>query len=215
MRANLSNGRASLVGGTVVAGVATVGSLYFSEVLGLIPCELCWYQRILMYPLVLVVGVGALENRLGVYRTALPLSVAGTAVAADPDYDSIPNLTAAAVQAVEAEVTVEEAGDDGWSPFRLRLRVEEGMHLNAAEVDHPSLVPTSLAASKGELRRVEMPPGEPLEQAGETLDVYRGEVEITGQVRPAEKGVPYLLLTYQACDDRRCLPQVTNRVRLP
>jgi disulfide bond formation protein DsbB len=86
MRANLSNGRASLVGGTVVAVVATVGSLYFSEVLGLIPCELCWYQRILMYPLVLVVGVGALENRLGVYRTALPLSVAGTAVAAYHSY---------------------------------------------------------------------------------------------------------------------------------
>ncbi len=134
--------------------------------------------------------------------------------AADPDYDSIPNLTAAAVQAVEAEVTVEEAGDGGWSPFRLRLKVEEGMHLNAAEVDHPSLVPTTLAASKGELRRVEMPPGETLEQAGETLSVYQGEVEITGEVRPEEKGVPHLLLTYQACDDRRCLPQVTRRVRL-
>jgi disulfide bond formation protein DsbB len=74
--------RLPLVGGTLVAIVATAGSLYFSEVLGLVPCELCWFQRVLMYPLVLVVGVAALENRPGVYRTALPLSVIGTAVAA-------------------------------------------------------------------------------------------------------------------------------------
>jgi disulfide bond formation protein DsbB len=74
--------RLPLVGGTLVAIVATAGSLYFSEVLGLIPCELCWFQRVLMYPLVLVVGVAALENRPGVYRTALPLSVAGIGIAA-------------------------------------------------------------------------------------------------------------------------------------
>jgi disulfide bond formation protein DsbB len=78
--------RLALAGGTLVAVVATAGSLYFSEVLGLIPCELCWYQRILMYPLVLVVGVAALEDRPGVYRTALPLSVAGTGVAAYHSY---------------------------------------------------------------------------------------------------------------------------------
>jgi disulfide bond formation protein DsbB len=75
-----------LAGGTLVAVVATAGSLYFSEILGLIPCELCWYQRILMYPLVLVVGVAALEDRPGVYRTALPLSVAGASVAAYHSY---------------------------------------------------------------------------------------------------------------------------------
>lgn len=81
-----SNARLPLVGGTLVAVVATAGSLYFSEILRLIPCELCWYQRILMYPLVLVVGVAALEDRPGVYRTALPLSVAGAGVAAYHSY---------------------------------------------------------------------------------------------------------------------------------
>ena len=86
MRAPASSARFTLAGGALVAVIATVGSLYFSEVMGLIPCELCWYQRILMYPLVLVVGVAALEDRLGVYRTALPLSVAGTAVAAYHSY---------------------------------------------------------------------------------------------------------------------------------
>ena len=67
---------------TLVAGVATAGSLYLSLGLGLVPCELCWYQRVLMYPLVVVLGVAAVERRAGVWRTALPLSALGTVVAA-------------------------------------------------------------------------------------------------------------------------------------
>ncbi|MDG5778006.1 disulfide bond formation protein B [Haloarculaceae archaeon H-GB2-1] len=66
---------------TLVALVATAGSLFFSQVLGLIPCELCWYQRILMYPLVVVLGVAAVEERANVARTVLPLSTLGIAVA--------------------------------------------------------------------------------------------------------------------------------------
>ena len=41
----------------LIAIVATLGSLYFSEVRMFVPCVLCWYQRILMYPLVLILGV--------------------------------------------------------------------------------------------------------------------------------------------------------------
>lgn len=67
--------------GTLVAVVATTGSLYFSEVLGLVPCELCWYQRIFMYPLVPVLGLAVIEDRPGVYRTVLALSVPGAGVA--------------------------------------------------------------------------------------------------------------------------------------
>lgn len=66
---------------TAIAVVAAAGSLYFSEGLGLVPCELCWFQRILMYPLVVVLGVAAYENRPGGWRTALPLSLGGIAVA--------------------------------------------------------------------------------------------------------------------------------------
>ena len=66
---------------TLVATVATAGSLYFSLGLGLVPCELCWYQRILMYPLVVILGVGSLEERATVYRTALPLSLSGLGIA--------------------------------------------------------------------------------------------------------------------------------------
>ncbi len=42
---------------TVVAGTAMAGSLYFSESANYIPCTLCWYQRIAMYPLVVLAGV--------------------------------------------------------------------------------------------------------------------------------------------------------------
>jgi disulfide bond formation protein DsbB len=76
---------------TAVAAVATAGSLWFSLGLGLIPCELCWYQRILMYPLVVVLGVATLERRAGVWKTALPLSVLGGTLAA---YHSILQITA-------------------------------------------------------------------------------------------------------------------------
>lgn len=66
----------------VVALVATAGSLFFSEVMGLPPCVLCWYQRIAMYPLVLVVGSGIVmrDGRMRYY--ALPLCLAGLAVSA-------------------------------------------------------------------------------------------------------------------------------------
>lgn len=74
--------RLLLAAATVIASVATAGSLYLSLGLGLTPCRLCWYQRILMYPLVVVLGVAAVENRPGVVWTALPLAMPGAAIAA-------------------------------------------------------------------------------------------------------------------------------------
>jgi disulfide bond formation protein DsbB len=51
--------------------VTTLGSLYYSEHAGFIPCELCWYQRILMYPLVIVLGVAGLRRDRKVWMTGL------------------------------------------------------------------------------------------------------------------------------------------------
>lgn len=66
----------------LMALLGMVGSLFFSEVLDYPPCVLCWYQRIALYPLVFVVGIGiAIRDR----RTALyglPLTAAGLVVAA-------------------------------------------------------------------------------------------------------------------------------------
>lgn len=61
----------------LAAIVATSGSLYFSEVRHFVPCALCWWQRILMYPLVPVLGVATFRQDVGVWRYALPLSVLG------------------------------------------------------------------------------------------------------------------------------------------
>ena len=65
----------------VIALVSTVGSLFFSEVMGLPPCALCWYQRVAVYPLVLIIGAGIVmrDGRMKYY--ALPLCLAGLAVA--------------------------------------------------------------------------------------------------------------------------------------
>ena len=62
-----------------VASVSTAGSLYYSEIAGYVPCEMCWYQRIFMYSLVVVLAVAvARRDRFGgVY--ALALAVAGLA----------------------------------------------------------------------------------------------------------------------------------------
>lgn len=65
----------------VVAALAMGGSLYLSEVAHLVPCSLCWYQRIAMYPLVLVLGVGLVRAEPGVWRYALPLSAIGLLIA--------------------------------------------------------------------------------------------------------------------------------------
>lgn len=43
--------------------IATLGSLFYSEVMGYTPCEMCWYQRILMYPLVIIYGTYALGKK--------------------------------------------------------------------------------------------------------------------------------------------------------
>ena len=65
-----------------VATVATAGSLYYSEVAGYPPCELCWYQRICMYPLVPVLAVGLWRRGRAVGWYALPLAVVGLGVSA-------------------------------------------------------------------------------------------------------------------------------------
>ncbi len=69
--------RNSLYIGLAAAWTAMLGSLYFSEVLGYIPCTLCWYQRILMYPLAGILAVGLLRRDRGVSFYVLPFSLLG------------------------------------------------------------------------------------------------------------------------------------------
>lgn len=57
----------------IVSLVATLGSLYFSEIRLYEPCEMCWYQRILMYPIVLLSFIGLIkdDNNVRIYVRAM------------------------------------------------------------------------------------------------------------------------------------------------
>lgn len=73
--------RNSLYIALLAAWIAMCGSLYFSEVAGYVPCKLCWYQRILMYPLTLVIGIGLIRRDQALPLLVLPFSVIGMGVA--------------------------------------------------------------------------------------------------------------------------------------
>ncbi|MFQ5434013.1 MAG: disulfide oxidoreductase [Anaerolineae bacterium] len=63
-----------------VALTAMLGSLYFSEIARFIPCTLCWYQRILMYPLTVIILVGIIERDEFLPKYVLPLSIIGIGI---------------------------------------------------------------------------------------------------------------------------------------
>lgn len=63
-----------------IALVATLGSLYFSEISGFIPCKLCWYQRILMYPQVILLGIAAVRRQTSIYAYVLPMTLLGACI---------------------------------------------------------------------------------------------------------------------------------------
>lgn len=74
----LANYASQLAFGPAIA--ALLGSLYFSEIRGFVPCELCWFQRILMYPIVALLVVGILNDDWMLPRYVLPLSLTGICV---------------------------------------------------------------------------------------------------------------------------------------
>lgn len=67
----------SLYFSLIVAIVATSGSLFFSEVIGYPPCVLCWYQRICMYPLALLLLLGIWNDDAKISRYTLPINIIG------------------------------------------------------------------------------------------------------------------------------------------
>jgi disulfide bond formation protein DsbB len=71
-----------LWGAFVVAAIATGGSLFYSQVAGFIPCEFCWFQRMMMYPLsILTLLIAARgDNRAARYLLPLPIVGAGTSI---------------------------------------------------------------------------------------------------------------------------------------
>jgi disulfide bond formation protein DsbB len=61
----------------LITGASTLSALFFSEIMQLPPCSLCWYQRTFMFPLVLILPIGLFPFDRKVVRYALPLAVVG------------------------------------------------------------------------------------------------------------------------------------------
>ena len=106
---------------------------------------------------------------------------------------------------VRPHLTLGDAAD-GWRPFRLTLDIAPGWHLQANPASEPYLVETEVKAAKGHLRGIGYPAGEPFTSrySRAPISVYSGRVEITGEVSEGGR----LTLTYQACEEARCLPPV-------
>jgi disulfide bond formation protein DsbB len=66
----------------LIASASALGALFFSEIMQLPPCSLCWYQRTLMFPLVVILPMGLFPFDQKVVRYALPLAVVGWLLAA-------------------------------------------------------------------------------------------------------------------------------------
>lgn len=65
----------------LIASISTLGSLFFSEIMKFPPCVLCWYQRICLFPLVLMLSMGLFPFDKSVVKFALPLALAGWFIA--------------------------------------------------------------------------------------------------------------------------------------
>ena len=72
----------AVLGAWIVATLATVGSLYFSEVAKFTPCTLCWYQRIAMYPLVVIFGTALVRRQRRAPTGSAALATVGAVIAA-------------------------------------------------------------------------------------------------------------------------------------
>lgn len=83
----LKNGFAKWVGqhaltlGLLTAVVAVLGSLFYSNGVGFAPCSLCWWQRIAIYPMLVLFVVAEMKRDRGVFKYVLPLSVIGLILA--------------------------------------------------------------------------------------------------------------------------------------
>jgi disulfide bond formation protein DsbB len=87
----------------IQAFLATTSSLYFSEIAMFPPCVLCWYQRIMMYPLVIILAIGIVKKDTSVPIYVLPLSIIGLLIAFYHNllyYGLLPKTAAPCIQGV-------------------------------------------------------------------------------------------------------------------
>jgi uncharacterized protein YyaL (SSP411 family) len=139
-----------------------------------------------------------------------PRVVAPVPKVAAPAPSAVEGLEDEAREAVEIEARLGRDADEVWKPFTVELEVRSGFHLNANPTDDPALIPTSVSGVLGPVRNLRYPPAE--REGG--LPVYRGRVRIEGEIEHRGGGAAAVEVTFQACDESRCLPPVSRVVRL-
>jgi disulfide bond formation protein DsbB len=77
----LDLGRAALTLAWLIALVTMLGSLYYSRVQHYVPCELCWYQRICIYPFAVILAIAAWRRDVGIRVYAIPVLAVGAGIA--------------------------------------------------------------------------------------------------------------------------------------
>lgn len=108
-------GRAAIALAWLVAAVAMGGSLYYSQVVGYVPCQLCWYQRICMYPLAVILLVATIRRDRDVRWYALPLAVIGACISAYHSYiQAFPPENGSSFCTAEAPCTLRHVWEFGF-----------------------------------------------------------------------------------------------------
>jgi hypothetical protein len=120
---------------------------------------------------------------------------------------------AEAREIVALALELEAPGENGWRPFRLALEVAPGWHVHANPASIEGMVATRVEGVGCALRRLSYPEGVRLELglAEGPLRAYQGEAVITGELR-CEGTEPKLQVSFQPCDERRCLPEASREV---
>jgi hypothetical protein len=139
-------------------------------------------------------------------RALARLAVQASAVS--PEAPS-PKPAAAALAGLASEVvrtrgSLDRGASGAWKPFSLTLEIHDGWHLNANPPLLRFLIPTEIKAAASAVRSLRYPKG----------DRYEGSVTIEGEAETRGGGPASVSLTYQACDEERCLTPVTREVVL-
>ncbi len=79
-------GRKGLLLAFAIAVSAVSLSLFYSEIAGFEPCKLCWFQRIFMYPQIILLGIALLKKDFKIVNYALPLALIGSVFALYHNY---------------------------------------------------------------------------------------------------------------------------------
>jgi uncharacterized protein YyaL (SSP411 family) len=164
-------------------------------------------------PLAHVTLVRALEQLRSLPAAAVAGSASAAAAAAPAPATPVGSLEDEARDVVEVDARLERGTDEEWKPFRVELAVARGWHINANPAGD-GLVPTTVAGVLGRVREVRYPAAEAWEATSGPVPIYRGRVTLEGEIEHRGGGAPGVEVSYQACDETRCLPPVTRIVRL-